>query len=73
MFVLYLGRAFFYFKGVIKVIRYLVDKEKKYTEDLLFTLRAHNKSCTGEKANESLYIYVIKNDQLLGGTRINFS
>lgn len=47
-------------------MRYFIDKEKKYFDDLLFHLRAHNKSFTGEKTKESKHIYVFDNEKLVG-------
>ncbi len=51
------------------MIQYFETKEKKHLDDLLFHLRAHNKSFTGEKVSEQNYIYVLKNDVLLGGCK----
>jgi len=42
------------------------DDEKKYEQNILDHLRAHNKSHTGEKKWGVKYFYVTKNDQLLG-------
>lgn len=55
------------------MITYKIDKEKKYLDDLLVDLRAHNKSHTGEKTKETKHIYCVKNDQLLGSIKATLS
>jgi ribosomal protein S18 acetylase RimI-like enzyme len=48
------------------MIRYFVDKEKKYLEELLVHLRAHNNSNFMDKVKASKYIYVYDKNQLVG-------
>lgn len=55
------------------MIRYFETKEKKHLNDLLFHLRAHNNSFTGEKLSEIAHIYVVKNDKLLGAMKTSLS
>ena len=47
-------------------MEYFIDKERKYFDDLLFHLRAHNKSITGPKEKIFRHIYIYDNDQLVG-------
>ena len=55
------------------MIKYIVDTDKKYKDDILFHLRAHNKSHTGEKATETKHIYIHQEDELIGAVTINLS
>jgi ribosomal protein S18 acetylase RimI-like enzyme len=57
----------------MKMITYQLDKEEKYLNDLLFHLRAHNTSFTGEKQRENYAVYVLKNDVLLGAASLSLS
>lgn len=55
------------------MIKYILDKEKKYQDELLVHLRAHNKSFTGEKTTMTKHIYCVKNDKLLGSLKATLS
>ncbi len=48
------------------MIQFMVDKENKYFDDLLFHLRKHNVSFTGEKLRETKYVYAFKETVLVG-------
>jgi len=48
------------------MIRYVVDSEKQYKEELLLHLRAHNDLYVLDKTDDSKYIYVYEEDELIG-------
>ena len=64
--------GFFYYIGGAFMIEYFVDKEEKHKEDLLVHLRAHNAANVEDKTKESRYIYLYKNNQLIGAVTIKF-
>lgn len=50
-------------------MKYIIDKEKKYTEDILRHLRAHNFSFTGERPNYGKYLYKSDSGKLNAGMK----
>lgn len=54
-------------------MRYIIDKEKKYFDDIIAMLRAFNTSQTGERKREEHYFYMVIDDQLVGGLKSDLS
>lgn len=48
------------------MIKYIVDNENKYDEDILFHLRKHNYSMTDDYTKKSYNLYCVDNDKLIG-------
>ena len=55
------------------MIRYFIDKEQKYKDELLVHLRAHNYSHTNDKTKESKCIYAYRDNQLVGAITASYS
>lgn len=49
------------------MIEYIIDKDEKYTEDILYHLREHNNSFTGDYVKKTYHMYCVENDVLIGG------
>ena len=54
-------------------MKYILDKDKKYYDELLFHLRKHNKSHTGIKEKSIKYIYIVEDTSFKGAIKIQFS
>lgn len=54
-------------------MKFTVDTSKKYYDTICEHLRAYNRTYTGEKAKEQKYLYVLKDDILIGGMTIDLS
>jgi ribosomal protein S18 acetylase RimI-like enzyme len=54
-------------------MKYLVDTKKQYTDDILFHLRKHNQSFTGEKTSITKYLYIQEQDEIKGIVQANLS
>jgi len=52
-------------------MKYTVDKENKYNEEILKYLRAYNIVHTGVKSNEKTHIYILDNKKLVGALTIS--
>lgn len=48
------------------MIRYFLDIEKQYKEDLLLHLRTHNDPYVLDKTDDSKFVYVYEEDELIG-------
>lgn len=54
-------------------MRYVIDKQKKYFDDIVTMLRAYNLTQTGDRRNEDNYFYMTIDDVLIGGIKTNLS
>lgn len=54
-------------------MKYIKDTENKYYDDIIKTLSAYNLSQTGDLKNENKSFYIVEEEKLLGGIKVNFS
>lgn len=54
-------------------MEYIIDKNDKYTEEILTHLRAHNNEHTGERKNYGYSFYLVEDEQLQAGMKTHLS
>ncbi|AUD65786.1 hypothetical protein BK011_08850 [Tenericutes bacterium MZ-XQ] len=53
------------------MIKYINDYEKKYEQDLIKHLRGHNERFTGKVEFKNLYVYIVDENELIGGIALS--
>lgn len=53
------------------MIKYIKDIEKKYEQDLIKHLRGHNERFTGKVEFKNLYVYVVDENEFIGGIALS--
>ena len=55
-----------------KMIEYKFTDDTEYSQKILHTLRSYNRTFTGGVEPESLYIYVVRKDKLVGALKVGY-